>query len=65
MLEPNSRLIKIQLLRSDLVLCVREDRRKGKRKERMEKGERKRKIERDRVRKHIGKDKRQWRSMEV
>ena len=63
MLEPNSRLIKIQLLRSDL--CVREDRRKARRKERMEKGERRRKIERDRVRKYIGKDKRQWRSMEV
>ena len=45
--------------------CVGEDRRKGRRKERKEKGERKRKIERDRDKKDIGKDKRQWRSMEV
>ena len=58
-------LIKIQLLRSDLVLCVGEDRRNGGRKEWKEQGERKRKIERDRVTKDIGKDKRQWRSMEV
>ena len=58
-------LIKIQLLRSDLVLCVGEDRRNGRRKEWKEQGERKRKIERDRVKKDIGKDKKQWRSMEV
>ena len=42
-----------------------EDRRKGRRKARKEEGERMRKIERDRDRKDIGKDKRQWRSMEV
>ena len=58
-------LIKIQLLRSDLVLCVGEDRRNGRIKEWKEQGERKRKIERDRVKKDIGKDKKQWRSMEV
>ena len=44
--------------------CVGEERRKGRRK-RKEEGERMRKIERDRDRKDIGKDKRQWRSMEV
>ena len=39
--------------------------RKGRRKERKEEVERKRKIDRDRDRKDIGKDKRQWRSIEV
>ena len=39
--------------------------RKERRKERKEEVERKRKIERDRDRKDIGKDKRQWRSIEV
>ena len=51
-------LIKTQLLRSDLILCVGEDRRNGRRKEWKEQGERKRKIERDRVTKDIGKAKR-------
>ena len=45
--------------------CVGEDRRKGRRKERGKKGERQRKTERDSDKKDIGKDKREWKSMEV
>ena len=58
MLATRLRLIKIQLLRSGLVLLrVKTEGKEGK--------GRKRKIERDRDRKDIGEDKRQWRSMEV
>ena len=45
--------------------CVGEDRRKGRRKERGKKRERQRKTERDSDKKDIGKDKREWKSMEV
>ena len=60
------RLIRVQLLRSDLVQVWvktegKEEEKKGRKRER----ERNRKIERDRDRKDIGMGKRQWRSMEV
>ena len=54
----------MQLVRSDLAL-VWVKTRKGRRKERGKKGERQRKTERDSDKKDIGKDKREWKSMEV
>ena len=55
--QPNLRLIKIQVLRSEGKKERQEKRKEGK--------GRKRKIEKDRGRKDIEKDKKQWRSMEV
>ena len=62
--QPNLRLIRVHLLRSDLVeVWVKTEGKEEEKKGR--KRERKRKIERDRDRKDIGMGKRQWRSMEV
>ena len=62
--QPNLRLIKIQLVRSDLALVwVKTEEKEGEKKG--EKKEKDRKTERDSDKKDIGKDKREWKSMEV